>query len=216
MGGIMLVHKSHRPVAAQSGTLNGVDLGTSVAWSNNTYFDTYTSQGGLTTSSFAPTNSTCWQMFYAHQPLSIPADSVNRYGFATYTSGSNTVRFRFAISTTNNTIGSFTTAIETTTGSVNYTAGGFTERVPFLAVTIPQYRYFLVGMVAGPYYRVFKPLAANRTAQIGGVSYVTAFNTVYYKAHYDSSVTVPTQLGGTLASTQYDGYVPVTSFKFVV
>lgn len=201
------------PVAATS----SVDIGTAVAWTSATYFDSFTSQSGITTSNLSPTNSMCWQIYYAHKAMTIAA-AANSIGLNTYLNGSNSWTWYTSVSTVNDNSGSFPSesSFATTGGVVGYTAGGFSQQTVSSLVTIPANRYFLIGHVAGPYYRTFRTLAANRTAQISGVSHVTAFNRVFYGPHGSGPTSgIPSQLGGARTGyTEYNGYVPVWSIKF--
>lgn len=194
----------------------GPSTGTAVTWTNDTFFNAYTSQSGVTTSDKNPTNSLVWQPFYSHAPLTIPADGVSRLGINTYQSGSNTVTYRIAISTADDTPGSFGAEQQFSSQSFSYSAGGFNQQTVSTGVTIPANRYFLIGVYNGPYYRAIKSLAANRTAQISGVNYVTALNTVFYVPHGSSVYSgIPIDLGGSSSSfTTYTGFVSVISVKF--
>ena len=204
------------PQQIQSAEAAGPATGTSVAWTNDTYFDMYTSQSGVMTSDKADTNNLIWQMYYSNAPLSIPADSALRVGLNTYANGTNSWTWRIAISTVNDTIGSFGTDTQFASGSYSYSAGGFYQSAVTTAVTIPANRYFLIGVTGGPYYRSFKALGANRSAQIGGATYVTAINTMYYSTHGTGPTSgIPIELGGsTVGFTTYSGFVPVMSIRF--
>ncbi len=190
--------------------------GTSVSWTNDTYFNSFTSQSNVLNSDLTDTNSLVWQLFYAHAPLSLPVDGVLRVGINTYQSGNNTVQWRVAISSSENTIGNFGLDSQFAQGSYSYSTGGFNQATIATAVSIPARRYFLIGVNAGPYYRSFKQLASNRSAQINSLNYVTALNTIYYASHASSvNSGVPVALGGASNSfTTYSGYVPVISIKF--
>lgn len=193
------------------------DYGTTVVWTDNTYFDSYTSQSGVTTTDGLDTNRLCWQLYYSHQALTIPADGVNRVGINTWRAGTNTVNWRRAISTVDDTLGSFAADAQFASASFSYSAGGFNEQPADSAVSIPANRYFLIGIQAGPYYRATKLLAENRTAYIGATPYVTVFNTFYqggWPSGPDSGI--PTQLGGASTFTEYTDRVSVTSIKFKI
>lgn len=202
------------PAAASGGS---IDTGTAVAWTSATYFDSFTSQNGITTSNLSPTNNMCWQIYYAHRAMTIAA-AANSIGLNTYLNGTNSWTWYASVSTVNDNSGSFPSesSIASTVGSVGYTAGGFSQQTVSSLVTIPANRYFLIGINGGPYYKTFRTLAANRTAQISGVSYVTAFNRVFYGPHGSGPTSgIPSQLGGARTGyTEYNGYVPVWSVKF--
>lgn len=191
--------------------------GTVVAWSDDTYFDSYTSQSGVTTTDGTNTNNLCWQLYYAHQALTIPADGVNRVGINTYLNGSNTITWRVSISTVNDTLGSFAADTQFATQSFSYTAGGFNQQPADTAVSIPASRYFLIGVVSGPFYRSTKLLANSRTAWLNGIPYVTVFNT-FYQGGWPSGPTsgIPTDLGGAASFTKFTDRVSVTSVKFKI
>jgi hypothetical protein len=190
--------------------------GTGVAWTSGSYFDAYSSQSGITVSDLSPTNDLVWQLYYANAPLTIAADGVNRLGFNTYASGSNSWNYRVAVSTVDDTLGSFGADTAFASGGTSYTAGGFNQNTATTAVNIPARRYFIIGIHTGAYYRTFKTSAGNRSAQIGGLTYLTAINTIYYAPHANSVFSgVPTALGGSSSAfTTYNGYVAMYSIAF--
>jgi hypothetical protein len=190
--------------------------GTGAVWTNGSYFDAYSSRSGVTTSDLSPTNDLVWQLYYANAPLTITADANTRVGFNTYQSGSNSWSYRIAISTVDDTLGSFGAETQFATGGTTYTAGGFNANAVFTTVTIPARRYFIIGVHTGAYYRTFKTSLTNRSAQISGLTYVTAINTIYYAPHSNSVFSgIPTALGGSsTAFTTYTGYVAMYSIAF--
>lgn len=191
--------------------------GTVVNWTNDTYFDSYTSQSGVTTTDGTNTNNLCWQLYYAHQALTIPADGVNRVGIDSTTNGSNSITWRYAISNANNTLGSFAADAQFATQSFSYTAGGFNQQPADSAVSIPANRYFLIGVVNGPFYRATKLLANSRTAWLGSTPYITVFNTFYQSGWPTGPLTgIPTDLGGSATFTKHTDRVSVTSVKFKI
>jgi len=211
------------PTSAPSGN---VSLGSTFEWTSGTYFDSWTSQTA-TDSDLAitggpglfgggyNTNQLVWQLFYAHQAIQLTVAS-NKWGFVPYQGGSNSIGLRGSSSTVNDTLGSFAVdSVVSTTGSVNYTADVLNERAVNTLFSVSASRYFLLGMVGGPFYRMFKSLATNRTALINGNPVVTVFNKFYWGRWNDGPTTgIPTQLGGSATFTEVTGYVPVLSFKF--
>jgi len=203
-----------------------VDLGSTFNWTSETYFDSWTSQTA-TDSDLAitggpglfgggyNTNQLVWQLFYAHQAIQLTVAS-NKWGFVPYQGGSNTISLRASSSTANDTLGSFSAdSVISTAGSVNYTADVLNERSINTLFSVSANRYFLLGMVGGPFYRIFKSLASNRTALVGVNPIVTVFNKFYWGRWNDGPTTgIPTQLGGSATFTEVSGYVPVLSFKF--
>ena len=191
-------------------------IGTAVSWTNGSYFDAYSSRSGVTTSDLSPTNDLVWQLYYANAPLTISADGTSRVGFNTYQGGSNSWNYRVAISTVDDTLGSFGVDTAFASGGTSYTAGGFNQNSVTTTVNIPARRYFIIGIHTGAYYRTFKTSATNRSAQIGGLTYLTAINTIYYAPHANSVFSgVPTALGGSsTAFTTYNGYLAMYSIAF--
>jgi hypothetical protein len=156
----------------------------------------------------------CWQLFYAHTTLTI-ATGLN-VGMNTYTNGTNTITWYHSISTSDNTIGDFPSETLFANTSGLYTQGGLKEANVSSMVSIPANRYFLIGIVNGPYYRTFKSLINNRTAQISSVNKVTAVNKVLYGPWPSGpSSGIPTQVGGLQAGyVEYNNMMSVVSIKF--
>lgn len=201
-----------------------VDLGTTFEWTSNTFFDAWSSQTA-TDSDLAitgppgitgyNTNNLVWQPFYAHVSVELTVAG-SKWGFVPYQGGTNTISLRGAFSSADDTFGSFNADSVISTGTtVNYTADVLNQRPINTRFTVPAKRYFLLGLVSGPFYRTFKSLAANRTAQVGGSPIVTGINHFYWGGWPTGPTTgIPTQLGGSATFTKVDGYVPVLSFKF--
>ena len=190
-------------------------VGTLVSWTDDTFFDTYSSGSGVTTTDLPDTNSLTWQMFYSYAPLRLSVDT-NRLGVNTWRSGSNTWKWRVAISSADDTIGSWGTETDFATGSASYTAGGVTQNAITTQVNIPSNRYFLIGIYNGPYYKSYKQLNANRTAQISGVNYFTSISNIYHAAHGSGVLSgIPSAIGGNSSSfTTYANYSLVSTIKF--
>jgi len=203
-----------------------VSLGSTFAWTSDTYFDSWTSQtatdsdlaitgGPNLVGSGYNTNQLVWQLFYAHQAVQLTVAS-NKWGFVPYSGGTNNIALRGAISSVNNTLGSFAsdTTISNST-SVNYIADTLNQRPINTLFSVPEKRYFLLGLVDGPFYRMFKTLSTNRTATVSGDPVVTVLNKFYWGRWTDGPTSgIPTQLGGASTFTEVNGYVPVLSFKF--
>lgn len=224
-----MMHLSHKATTASGGSPTSGDpslsLGTEVAWTTNTYFNAWTSQTSATSdlaTSGGPglagynTNQLCWAVFYAHKSIKLTADAVQRWGYVPHSGGSNSVGLRYAVSKANNTLGNFgVDSIIATITSNSYTSGSFFGRTITTTTTIPANRYFLLGMVGGPYYRIFKSLAANRTAVSGGEAIVSTLNQFYWGSWPSGPTTgIPTQLGGSSTFTAVTGYVPLLSYRF--
>jgi len=207
----------------------GPDRGTDVPWTNLTYFNSWTSQSGVTTSDFPTantaggsstynTNNLVWQLMYAWQAITIPVLNPG-WGVATTVSGSNSANLRYSLSSVDYTIGSFGADAQIGTNNVSsYTAGGFFEGRVTSSRSIPANRYFLLGITGGPFYRSFKILSDNRTATISGNPVFTVINRFWWPGWPTGATSgIPTQLGGATGGyTEQTGYVPVTSFIFQV
>lgn len=198
----------------------GPDRGTDVPWTNLSYFNSWTSQSGVTTSDIASynTNNLVWQLMYAWQAITIPVLSP-AWGVATTANGTNSSALRYSLSSVDYTIGSFGADAQIGINiNSSYTAGGFFTGQVTSARSIPANRYFLLGISSGPFYRSFKTLAANRTATISGNPVFTVINRFWWPGWPSGATTgIPTQLGGSQGGyTEQNGYVPVTSFIFQV
>ena len=198
----------------------GPDQGTTVPWTSGTYFNSWTSQSGVTTSDIASynTNNLVWQLLYAWQAITIPVLNP-AWGIATTANGSNASNLRYSLSSVDDTIGSFGADAQIGANVLgSYTAGGFFEGRVTSSRSISANRYFLLGITGGPFYRSFKTLAANRTATIGGNPVFTVINRFWWPGWPTGPTTgVPTQLGGSTSGyTEQSGYMPVTSFIFTV
>jgi len=192
--------------------------GTTVAWTSGTYFDSYSSQTSAT-SDLAATNCTCYQLYYCWNSVQLVLNST--VGVAVTTSGTNTVTTCYSKSnSTGGVLGDFGAVSNIGTGSGSYTGGTLNEnsKITPSTITIPANVYFLLGIYNGPFYRAWRTLGANRTAYVGATPYVTAVNTIYYTPAIQNiySPLLPSQFGGALPSTQYNGYMSVISLKFTV
>lgn len=214
-------------VGPVSGDSN-LELGSQVSWSSNTYFDTWTSQtsatsdlgftgGPNTVNTGYGSNNLAWCLFYAHKSVRLSADSVNRWGYVPFTTNSNSVSLRYAVSTVNNTVGSFASDTEISAGVLNnYTAAALFQRTIGTTTTIPANRYFLLGLSGGPFRKTFRSLGSNRTAVVNNEAVVSVLNKFYWGGWTTGPTTgIPTQLGGAATFTEVSGYVPLFSFRFV-
>jgi hypothetical protein len=171
-----------------------LDLGTQVSWSSGAMFDTWSSSSSATTDG---TNNVdqVWQMFYAHKPLRITNGKAGaRIG--TSTSGSNSWSWWYAVSNNINSQTNFTAPTSFSNGSASYVSGGTYTSNFTTTINIPQFRYFIIGRVFGPFYYSSRNLAANRTAVISGVPYFTVINRLWKGGGASTPMTIPTQLGG--------------------
>lgn len=210
--------------------LPGPLTGTEVAWTTNTYWNTWTSQtssttdlsvtsgGPNTTNTGYSSNNLAWCLFYAHKSIRLAADATNRWGYVPFNTGSNSVSLRYAVSSATDTLGSFGSDTEIAIASSNsYAAATLFQRTVNTTVTIPAGRYFLLGISGGPFRKVFRSLANNRTATVAGEPVVTTINKFYWGGWTTGPTTgVPTQLGGAATFLEVSDYVPLLSFKFEI
>ena len=214
-GGIRFASDGAAPGGGESGDPN-LSLGTSVTWTANTMFDTWTSSSSTTTDGTNNVNQV-WQMFYAHKPLRITSGkSGTRIG--TYQSGSNSWTWAYAVSGTNNSQSNFGAVSNITSLiSASYVSGGTYTGNFNTTINIPAFRYFIIGRVTGPFYYASRTLASNRTASIGGVPYFTVINKLWKGGASSTPLTLPTQLGGTSGTwTEVANISQVAGFLFDV
>lgn len=192
-----------------------LDLGTSVSWTANTMFDTWTSSSSATTDGTNNVDNV-WQMFYAHKPLRITSGKAGaRIG--TSTSGSNSWTWWYAVSNDANSQTNFTSPTQIASNSASYSSGGTYTGNFSTTVNIPQYKYFLIGRVTGPFYYASRTLASNRTAAISNVPYFTVINKLWKGGAASTPMTIPTQLGGSSGTwTVATGISQVAGFLFDV
>jgi hypothetical protein len=208
------------PTVTQTPTPSGAAFvvtggtGTIVPYTALTYFNAFTSQSGVTTTDAFNSNNGCWQLYYSHSAITISSGS--NIGLNSYSNGSNTWGWSIAVSNSNNTIGNWgSVSAITTNTSFNYVTGGFNVSPITQSVTIPANRYFLIMNNGGPFYRTIKTLASNRTAQIGGLNYVTVCNKVALGNWPTGGTTIiPSQFGG--AGTGYTLYTGASHVHSVV
>lgn len=190
---------------------------TEVSWTDNTYFDFYSSQTSTTTDILAGNQNRTLQLCFAHQALTIPNDAVSRVAVGTYsTQVASPKRTYTAIGIADN-VKRFpaTTTFITLDGTSNLTSssGAFVEYPTNTAVTIPANRWFLIGHSIIPF-RAARSMAAPRTATISGTYYFTVFPIIYLYGS-QSETRTPTELGGYgVPFLKYTGYTNVMSIKF--
>jgi hypothetical protein len=165
--------------------------GTQIAIVGNATVIPYTN-----TTTQSPTNSPCWQMYYANQNVSF--NTIIQY---TYQSGVNSWIYYIAKATSINSKDFSTatvTSIGSTPGNVSYSAGGTTSS-SVSSQTVNAGYYFLIGCVNGPYYKTFNATSNNYVFTSSGIPKLTMINQSYWRNHgaADQSMTIPTQLGGT-------------------
>jgi len=218
-GGMTIIPRP-APLTTTSGD-PALALGDQINWSSNTYFYTAGSPTLAGSDHQYDTNNMVWQLFYAHRQISIPVGA-NRYGPIPRQGGNNTVGMRAIVSPTENDRddwGSNVTTITGTATSITYTGNVLYQLPTSTAITIPAKRYFLLGILGGPFYRNYKKTANNITAINGSNAIVTAVNQVYAGIWPGgTNPGVPIQAGGNVAGT----YISLTSnlyysaFKFEI
>jgi hypothetical protein len=210
-----------KPGLSQPGSAVAPDISgsTTVNWTDNTYFDFYSSQTSTTTDIVAlESNIMVAQLAFAHQAINLPADAVNRIGVGTYsTQTASPKRFFFALGTADNVprVAQSITLRTSDTNTAASSAGAFLEQPVISAVTIPANRYFLICMSVAPYVAK-KALAAPRTAYIGATPYVTIFNNIYDYNSISQSRSLINFGGYAKCNKIYSNYTLVVSMKFKI
>ena len=206
----------NQPVPTQPAVISSGPVGTTFSFTTGTLFDAYTSQAGITSTDAFNTNNGAWQLFYAHQSVSVPLGADN-IGLNPHTGGTNSWAWNFAKSNSVDTIGDWSAVTTfTATRSGTYIGGTFTSSTVTTALSIPANTYFLLSNTQGPFYRTIKSLASNRTGTVGGNPYVTVINRVCLGNWPSGGTTIiPTQFGGAgTGYTEYSTHVHVMSVKF--
>ena len=198
---------------------NVPQLGTEVAWSDNTYFDFWTSQSGVTTTDVTGSNGLTYQLCYAHKTISIPSDGVNRIGVNTFTTQTAAPKpIRFVSGSNNSQISNFG-GEKSLVGlnSIDSAPGKFIEQPCSSATTIQAGSYFIIG-IGAIFFRTMKTVTTNRTAMLGGEPVVTVIPTNWWSSQANVQTSgFPTELGGTRTPTQkFTDKVLVMSIKFDV
>jgi hypothetical protein len=190
-----------------------LSLGTEVSWTSGTMFDTWTSPSSATTDG-GNSVVNVWQLFYAHRSIRLTSGKAGlRIGTAT--NGTNSWTWGYAVSSSVNTKNNFGAVTTIGSQSASYVSGGTYTANISTTVTIPAFRYFLIGRRVGPFYYASRTLANNRTATIGGVPYFTVINQTWVGGS-DSSFSIPQQLGGVTSYTQTNNISQVAGFLFDV
>lgn len=206
------------PIQAGGGsapTGSVVDLGTEVAWTDQTFFDSWSASSSTTSNGGLDAIYPVWQMYYAHQQVRIPVGANIRTG--TYNAGSNSWKYGVSISSVDNVSSSFAAPSTISTNqSFSYTSGGTYTHTTNALVIVPANRFFLLAHTQGPYYYARRTLASNRTAMVGSTPYVTAINKLWVNSVSSDTFIVPTSLGGSAAGTQYNSIAPIRGVKFTI
>jgi hypothetical protein len=193
-------------------------VGTAVSYTTGTLFDAYSSRDGVTTTDAFDTNNFVWQLYYAHQEVTLTSGTQN-IGLQPHTNGSNSWTWFYVESNSQDTIGNWQSVQQLTTQIYgNYYSGVMKYSDISNNITIPEKTYFMIGCYGGPYYRAVKSLSDNRTAMVSGQPFVTAINKVClgnWPSGGTSTSTLPSQLGGSdNGYTLYDGHSHVHSVTF--
>ena len=191
------------------------DTGTAVAWTDNTYFDTYISQSGVTTSDVTGSNGMTYQLFYAHQAITIPSDGINRVGLNTYSTQVLSAKpIRFAQSTLSNSISSFSADILICSNNSTSSPGLFIEQPVSSLISVPANTYFVVG-IGTIFFRTLKTQTTNRTAFVGSTPIVTVLPINWWASQSNVFTSgLPTELGGARTFTEkFTNKVAMISLK---
>jgi hypothetical protein len=191
--------------------------GSTFPYTLGTFFDVFTQQSGVTSSIGISSNNGCWQMFYAHQQITIYSGS-NNIGLVPFSSGNNSWLWYIASGSTTNSTASWSAVsqIAPSRPTSAYVGGQLTTSSINVTRTIPANTYFLIMNTGGPFYRTIRPLSESRVGTVNGSPYVTAINRVCIgQWPAGGTTTIPTQFGGSgTGYNEYTSSVHVMSIKF--
>lgn len=198
---------------AAAETLPDVSGTTDVAWTDDTYFNFWTSQTTNATDILSSNQNQTWVLCYAHQGIRLLADSVQRVGFGTYsTQVSSPKPCGIVVGTEDNSLRLPATSTSITSGSSISSANLLVPQTISAAQTIPANRYFLIGtrQIA---FHANRALAAPRSAVHNNQRILTVFPTIYRMGGQTDTRT-PVQFGGFGAPISvWPGYVPLISLR---
>lgn len=210
-----LVVPTPTPTIVVGGLFTG-STGTEISFTLNSLFDAYSSREGVTSTDAFNTNNGCWQLYYAHQDITIKSGT-NTIGLNPHTNGSNSWTWYYAVSNLNDVIGDWGSVVTLSSSNSSPYIGGVLSYSNITSdVVVQAGKYFLISNNGGPFYRTIKSLPSNRTAMVNGQPYVTAINKVALGTWPSGgTIIIPTQFGGTGTNyTFYDGYAHIHSVTF--
>ena len=198
---------------AAAETLPDVSGTTDVAWTDDTYFNFWTSQTTNATDILSSNQNQTWVLCYAHQGIRLLADLIQRVGFGTYsTQVSSPKPCGIVVGTEDNSLRLPATSTSITSGSSISSANLLVPQTISAAQTIPANRYFLIGtrQIA---FHANRALAAPRSAVHNNQRILTVFPTIYRMGGQTDTRT-PVQFGGFGAPISvWPGYVPLISLR---
>lgn len=198
---------------AAAETLPDVSSTTDVAWTDDTYFNFWTSQTTGATDILSTNQNQTWVLCYAHQGIRLLADSVQRVGFGTYSTQTSSPKIcSVIVGTEDNNLRLPTTATIITSGSSISSANLLVPQTISEAQTIPANRYFLIGTRQMAFH-ANRALAAPRSAVHNNQRILSVFPTIYRMGGQTDTRT-PVQFGGFGAPISvWPGYVPLISLR---
>ena len=186
---------------------------TDVAWTDDTYFNFWTSQTTGATDILSSNQNQTWVLCYAHQGIRLLADLIQRVGFGTYsTQVSSPKPCGIVVGTEDNGLRLPATSTSITSGSSISSANLLVPQTISEAQNIPANRYFLIGtrQIA---FHANRALAAPRSAVHNNQRILTVFPTIY-RMGAQTDVRTPVQFGGFGAPISvWPGYVPLISLR---
>ena len=198
---------------AAAETLPDVSGTTDVSWTDDTYFNFWTSQTTNATDILSTNQNQTWVLCYAHQEIRLLADSIQRVGFGTYSTQTSSPKIcSVIVGTEDNNLRLPTTATIITSGSSISSANLLVPQTISEAQNIPANRYFLIGtrQIA---FHANRALAAPRSAVHNNQRILTVFPTIY-RMGAQTDVRTPVQFGGFGAPISvWPGYVPLISLR---
>ena len=186
---------------------------TDVAWTDDTYFNFWTSQTTNATDILATNQNQTWVLCYAHQGIRLLADSVQRVGFGTYSTQTSSPKpCGIVVGTEDNSLRLPATWTQITSGSSISSANLLVPQTVSAAQSIPANRYFLIGtrQIA---FHANRALAAPRSAVHNSQRILTVFPTIY-RMGGQIELRTPVQFGGFGSPVSvWSGYVPLISLR---
>lgn len=198
---------------AFSESIPDVSATTDVAWTDDTYFNFWTSQTTGTTDILSGNQNQTWVLCFAHREIRLLADSIQRIGFGTYsTQVSSPKPSGIIIGTADNNLRLPATSTTITSGSSVSSANLLVPQTIIAAQTISANRYFLIGarQIA---FHANRSLAGPRSALHNSQRILTVFPTIYRMGGQLDTRT-PVQFGGFASPISvWTGYVPLISLR---
>lgn len=199
--------------APDSETLPDLSSTTDVSWTDDTYFNFWTSQTTNATDILSTNQNQTWVLCYAHQEIRLLADLVQRVGFGTYSTQTSSPKpCAVVVGTQINNLRLPATSTSITSGSSISSANLLVPQTISAAQTIPANTYFLIGtrQIA---FHANRALASPRSAVHNNQRILSVFP-IIYRMGGQTDTRTPVQFGGYgVPISIWNGYVPLISLR---